>query len=182
MGKTDLQLSRRLSYLLRHAPQEAGLTLESGGWVRVEKLLAGLRAGGLNVGRGELEAVVAESDKQRFAFDDTGERVRANQGHSVPVDLELVPQTPPDLLYHGTTRQFTAVIFTDGLKKMTRHHVHLSPDPETAARVGARRGRPVILRVDAGAMQQAGHLFYRSENGVWLSDHVPPEYLSILPG
>ena len=181
MGKTDLQLSRRLSYLLRHAPQEAGLTLESGGWVRVESLLAGLQANGLNVSRGELEAVVAGSDKQRFAFDDSGERVRANQGHSVPVDLELSPQTPPATLYHGTTGEFTGEIFRTGLNKMTRHHVHLSPDVETAARVGARRGRPVILRVDAEAMQQAGHLFYRSENGVWLTEHVPPEYLSTLP-
>ena len=103
MGKTDPQLSRRLSYLLRHAPQEAGLTLESGGWVRVSDLLTGLQAGGLNIGRGELEAVVAGSDKQRFAFDSSGERVRANQGHSVPVDLGLVPQTPPATLYHGTT-------------------------------------------------------------------------------
>jgi putative RNA 2'-phosphotransferase len=182
MRKNDPQLSRRLSYLLRHAPQEAGLTLEAGGWVQVADLLAGLAAGGIHVDRSQLEAVVAGSDKQRFAFDDSGERLRANQGHSVPVDLELRPQIPPEVLYHGTTQQFTAVIFRDGLKKMNRHHVHLSPDTETASRVGARRGKPVILRVEAAAMQQAGHVFFRSENGVWLTDGVPPEFLATVSG
>jgi putative RNA 2'-phosphotransferase len=180
MGKNDFQLSHRLSYLLRHAPQEAGMKLEAGGWVRVDDLLAGLTAGGMHIGRDQLEAVVAGSDKQRFAFDDSGERIRANQGHSVPVDLELRPQMPPEVLYHGTTGEFTTVIFRDGLKKMNRHHVHLSPDTETASRVGARRGKPVILRIDAAAMQQAGHVFFCSENGVWLTDEVPPEYLATV--
>ena len=182
MSDHSLQLSRRLSYLLRHAPQEAGLTLAPGGWVGVEALLHGLAQGGLSVTREQLAAVVAGSDKQRFSFDGAGLRIRANQGHSVPVDLELSPQTPPDVLYHGTTRQFTDAIFREGLQRRQRHHVHLSPDTETARKVGARRGKPVILTVDAAAMQQAGHVFYRSENGVWLVDAVPPEFLAVLPG
>ena len=182
MSDSSPQLSRRLSYLLRHAPHEAGLTLERGGWVGVEDLLRGLARGGLPVTRGQLAAVVAGSNKQRFSFDASGLRIRANQGHSVPVNLELSPQTPPDVLYHGTTEPFTAAIFREGLQRRQRHHVHLSPDTDTARKVGARRGRPVILTVDAAAMQRAGHVFYRSENGVWLVDAVPPEYLSVLPG
>ena len=165
-------------YLLRHAPHEAGLTLQPGGWVPVTDLLRGLADSGRNVTRNELDAVVAGSDKGRFAFDMFGERIRANQGNRVPVDLELQPQTPPRTLYHGTTGQFTAAIFKDGLRPMTRYHVHLSPDTETAGRVGARRDKPIILRVDAGAMAGAGHAFYRSENGVWLTDYVPPAFLS----
>ncbi|WP_425147923.1 RNA 2'-phosphotransferase [Deinococcus sp.] len=179
MSNDGIHLSRQLSYLLRHAPQKAGLTLEPGGWVRVEDLLCGLARIGLNVARPELEAVVAGSDKQRFAFDVSGTRIRANQGHSVPVDLHLSPQTPPETLYHGSTGQFIAAIRQEGLLKLSRHHVHLSPDTETARQVGARRGQPVILKVDAAAMQRAGHLFYRSENGVWLTERVPPEFLSV---
>ncbi|GGR32397.1 RNA 2'-phosphotransferase [Deinococcus ruber] len=178
----SITLSRRLSYLLRHAPHEAGLTLAPGGWVAVEDLLRGLAQSGPPVSREQLAAVVAGSEKQRFSFDASGERIRANQGHSVPVDLELLPQTPPDVLYHGTAAQFTAAIFREGLQRRQRHHVHLSPDKDTARTVGARRGRPVILTIDAAAMHTAGHLFYRSENGVWLTDSVPPEYLAVLPG
>ncbi|MBZ9712345.1 RNA 2'-phosphotransferase [Deinococcus multiflagellatus] len=167
----DRTLSKRLSYLLRHAPHEAGLTLAPGGWVPLEPLLAHLR-----VTRADVERVVAGNDKQRFSL--RGDQIRANQGHSVPVDLELVPQTPPEVLYHGTHPAALAAIVQDGLRAMSRHHVHLSADRETAARVGARRGRPVVLTVRAGAMHAAGHLFYRSENGVWLVDRVPPEFLA----
>ncbi|ULH15644.1 RNA 2'-phosphotransferase [Deinococcus sp. KNUC1210] len=178
----SVTLSRRLSYLLRHAPHEAGLTLAPGGWVAVQELLHGLARQGLPVSAEQLAAVVAGSEKQRFSFDASGERIRANQGHSVPVDLELTPQTPPELLYHGTAAQAVAAILREGLQRRQRHHVHLSPDNDTARTVGARRGRPVILRVDAAAMHAAGHLFYRSENGVWLTDCVPPEFLTVLPG
>ena len=194
MEHDPAHLSRRLSYLLHHAPQEAGLTLETGGWVPVAELLAGLAAGGLHLSRAQLEAVVAGNDEGRFAFDASGERIRANQGHSVPVDLELEPQPPPAALYHGTARRFLAAIMQQGLLRMQRHHVHLSPDTDTATRVGARRGPPVLLQVDAAAMQRArsgvlmgvrsrrhGHTFYRSENGVWLTDRVPPEFLTVLP-
>ena len=171
---SDKQLSHRLSYLLRHAPGEAGLTLEPGGWVALKPLLAHLK-----VNRQQVERVVASSDKQRFSL--RGDQIRANQGHSVPVDLELVPTAPPEVLYHGTVANVLAAICREGLRPMRRHHVHLSPNAETAQRVGERRGPPVILTVRSGQMQQAGHTFYRSENGVWLTDAVPAEFLA-LPG
>lgn len=167
---TDSTLSRRLAYLLRHAPHEAGLTLGPGGWVPLEPLLTHLR-----VPREAVERVVARCDKQRFSLN--GTQIRANQGHSVPVDLQLEPLTPPEMLYHGTHAGALAVIRVEGLRPMRRHHVHLSPDPGTARLVGARRGAPVILTVLAAALHAAGHTFSRSENGVWLTDHVPPEYI-----
>ncbi|WP_216328122.1 RNA 2'-phosphotransferase [Deinococcus aestuarii] len=171
---TDEQLSRRLSYLLRHAPADLGVTLEPGGWAPVPAVLRHLR-----VSREQLERVVATNDKRRFTLD--GERLRANQGHSVPVDLDLSPAVPPPVLYHGTHPAALPAIHREGLRRMSRHHVHLSPDPETARRVGARRGRPVVLTVRAGEMHGAGHVFSLSENGVWLVDAVPPEFVE-FPG
>lgn len=168
----EQQLSKRLAYLLRHAPHEAGLTLEPGGWVALAPLLKHL-----NVTRQEVELVVVGNDKQRFSLD--GERIRANQGHSVPVDLELSPQTPPAVLYHGTHPSVVSAILQGGLKPMSRHHVHLSADTGTARKVGARRGKPVILTVQAGRMHDAGFAFYRSENGVWLVDSVPVEFIHV---
>ncbi len=129
--------------------------------------------------RDELDQVVARNNKQRFSFDPTGTLIRANQGHSVEVDLQLDPVVPPPVLYHGTGERSVDIIMREGLARMSRHHVHLSADPDTARTVGARHGRPVILAVDAAAMHQAGHLFYRSTNGVWLVEHVPPRYLSL---
>ena len=166
----DHVLSRRLSYLLRHAPHEAGLTLAPGGWVPLAPLLAHL-----NATRADIERVVSGNDKQRFSL--RGDLIRANQGHSVPVDLELSPVTPPDLLYHGTHPAALAAIRRDGLRPMQRHHVHLSPDLDTARRVGARRGQPVILTIRAEEMHAAGHVFFVSENGVWLVGAVPPEFM-----
>lgn len=171
---TDEQLSRRLSLLLRHAPDKMGVTLEPGGWAPVAAVLRHLR-----VSHEQVERVVAQNDKRRFTLD--GERIRANQGHSVPVDLDLAPSVPPAALYHGTHPEALPAIRAEGLKRMSRHHVHLSPDVETARRVGARRGKPVILTVRAGDMHAAGHVFRLSENGVWLVDAVPPEYLA-FPG
>ncbi|WP_295820232.1 RNA 2'-phosphotransferase [uncultured Deinococcus sp.] len=167
---TDHALSRRLSYLLRHAPHEAGLSLAPGGWVPLAPVLAHLQAT-----RADIERVVAGSDKQRFSLREHS--IRANQGHSVPVDLELSPVTPPDLLYHGTHPRALAAIRAEGLRPMQRHHVHLSPDLDTARRVGARRGQPVILTIRAGEMHAAGHVFFVSENGVWLVGAVPPEFI-----
>ncbi|WP_309572942.1 RNA 2'-phosphotransferase [Deinococcus sp.] len=167
---TDHTLSKRLSYLLRHAPHEAGLTLGPGGWMPLEPLLAHL-----HVSRADIERVVAGSDKQRFSL--RGDSIRANQGHSVPVDLELAPAIPPDLLYHGTHPGALDAIQCKGLRPMNRHHVHLSPDIETARRVGARRGEAVILAVTAGEMQAAGQVFFISENGVWLVDSVPAGFI-----
>ncbi|EYB69547.1 tRNA phosphotransferase 1 isoform 1 [Deinococcus phoenicis] len=172
---TDEQLSRRLAYLLRHAPGDLGVTLEPGGWVPVRAVLRHLR-----ISREQLARVVATNHKQRYTLD--GERIRANQGHSVPVELDLAPAVPPAQLYHGTHPAALPAIRREGLRTMGRHHVHLSPDPQTARRVGARRGTPVVLTVEAGAMHAAGHVFYLSTNGVWLTDAVPPGFLVLPPG
>lgn len=175
----QVKISKYLSQHLRHSPERLGLTLAPGGWVIVDELLSACAAHQFPITYAELEAVVAGSDKQRFSFDDTKTRIRANQGHSVAVDLQLEPQVPPDILYHGTGNATVPLILQSGLLKMSRHHVHLSQDLETARKVGMRHGRPVILSVNAAAMQQAGFSFYCSDNGVWLVDHVPPQYLTI---
>lgn len=178
--KRLVRTSKFLSKVLRHSPEQAGLTLDSGGWVSVADLLAGCARAGVRITPEELREVVEQNDKRRFTFDDTGGRIRANQGHSVEVDLELEPVEPPAVLFHGTAESTVPAILKSGLKKMRRHHVHLSGDEHTARKVGARHGRPVILAVDAAGMRGAGHLFYRSANGVWLVDEVPPAYLKVL--
>jgi putative RNA 2'-phosphotransferase len=178
--KQVIRLSKFLSRYLRHEPAAIGLQLQEGGWVGVDELLAACAARGVPISRAQLAELVAGSDKQRFAFDADGTRIRAQQGHSVEVDLQLAPAVPPAVLYHGTAPAALLAIWREGLQKMQRHHVHLSPDEETARRVGARRGRPVILEVDAHALHAAGTVFYQSGNGVWLVDHVPPEYLREL--
>jgi putative RNA 2'-phosphotransferase len=181
MDETRLvKVSKYLSKHLRHQPERLGLTLAPGGWVAVADLLAACARHQFPVSRAELDEVVARNNKQRFAFDPTGLLIRANQGHSVAVDLQLAPVAPPAVLYHGTAQHVVAIIQREGLKKMARHHVHLSRDQETAQRVGARHGRPVVFAVDAAAMQQAGRLFYCSENGVWLVEAVPPQYLRVV--
>jgi putative RNA 2'-phosphotransferase len=177
--KRRIHVSKFLSRHLRHAPADLGLTLEPGGWVPIDALLAGAAAAGMRITRDELDEVVRSSDKQRFAVDETGTKIRANQGHSVEVDLQLDPSEPPSELFHGTPERNVAVILRDGLRRMARHHVHLSPDTETATKVGQRHGKPVILIVDAAGMRAAGHLFYRSANGVWLVDEVPAQYLRV---
>jgi putative RNA 2'-phosphotransferase len=172
-----VRLSKRLSHVLRHAPGSVGLTLDAAGWVAVEDLLAALARHGRRVTRAELDDVVTRDDKQRFAYDPTGTRIRASQGHSVPVDLGYAAAEPPAELFHGTVERFLPAIRAEGLQPGNRHAVHLSPDVDTARRVGARRGRPVVLRVDAAAMVRDGARFTRSANGVWLVDAVPPRYL-----
>jgi putative RNA 2'-phosphotransferase len=168
----DVRRSKRLSRVLRHAPGSVGLTLDAAGWVDVEDLLAAL-----GWSRGELDEVVAGNDKRRFALDATATRIRASQGHSVAVDLGYEPATPPDELFHGTVERFLPAVREQGLRPGSRHAVHLSPDAETARRVGGRRGRPVVLRVDAAGMARDGAVFTRSANGVWLVDAVPPRHL-----
>jgi putative RNA 2'-phosphotransferase len=170
-----VKVSKYLSKHLRHQPERIGLTLDEGGWVEIDTLIAAAAAHGFRFTPAELDHVVAANDKRRFAID--GTRIRASQGHSIDVDLGLAPATPPPYLYHGTTARFLDAIRTEGLRAMNRHDVHLSPDRETATRVGARRGRPVVLSVDAGAMHRDGHLFHVSANGVWLTKAVPLEYL-----
>jgi putative RNA 2'-phosphotransferase len=178
--KRRTKISKFVSLVLRHQPEAAGLTLEPGGWVPVDALLTGAANAGLKCTRDDLQEVVRRCDKQRFAFDDTGNKIRANQGHSADVDLQFEEAVPPAQLYHGTAERNLAVITRDGLLKMARHHVHLSADIDTAKKVGGRHGKPVVFAVDTAAMRAAGHAFFRSANGVWLVEHVPPQYLRVL--
>ena len=180
MDKRLIHTSKYVAKHLRHAPHELGITLQPGGWVPVDDLLAAAAKHGFPITYDDLLECVETNDKQRFAFDPSGELIRANQGHSVEVDLQLEASEPPEILYHGTVERFLPSILKDGLVKGKRHHVHLSRDVETARKVGARRGIPVILKVDAGRMHRAGHTFLLSANGVWLTDSVLPEYLSRL--
>jgi len=178
--KRKTTISKYLSKHLRHTPEALGLALEPGGWVPVTVLLDAMAKHGFPVNHDELNEVVRDNNKQRFAFDETGERIRANQGHSTEVDLQLDASPPPDLLYHGTPESLIDVIVVEGLKKMARHHVHLSPDVDTARKVGMRRGKPAIFAIDAAAMARAGYTFYVSANGVWLTDSVPPAHIWLL--
>jgi putative RNA 2'-phosphotransferase len=175
-----VKISKFLSLVLRHQPEKIELKLDPAGWVSVEELLEACQSHGFPLTENELEAVVAGSDKQRFSFSDNRLLIRANQGHSVNVDLGYQPIAPPEELYHGTVNRFLMSILDNGLSKGKRHHVHLSADLGTAQKVGARRGVPVILRVMSGRMHRDGYLFFRSENGVWLTDKVPPEYLEVI--
>ena len=175
--KRLVKISRYLSKHLRHRPERLGLRLEPGGWVGVDELLEACARQRFLIGGEELRDVVERNDKQRFAFDPSETRIRAQQGHSVPVDLGLEPLAPPPVLYHGTNEAVLPAILREGLSSMGRHHVHLSSDPKTAEKVGARRGRPVVLEVDSGRMGREGHAFYRSGNGVWLVEAVPLRYL-----
>jgi putative RNA 2'-phosphotransferase len=171
-------VSKFLSLVLRHSPESVGIVLDEQGWTDVDELLRQAGLHGMPVSRDELLRVVAESDKQRFALSDDGLRVRANQGHSVPVELGLEPAVPPETLCHGTVAKFLPLIRRDGLLKGRRHHVHLSPDHATATVVGSRRGSPVVLGVASGRMHRDGLEFFVTANGVWLTDHVPPQYLT----
>ena len=179
LSKSDsTRISKYLSLVLRHDPSAAGITLDAEGWVAVAELLAGAARHGVSFTLVDLKEVVQTNDKQRFAFSPDGQRIRANQGHSVAVDLGLNPETPPPVLYHGTVERFVTSIMETGLEKRARQHVHLSPDVATANRVGSRRGQPVILKIAAAEMHSAGFLFFRSANGVWLTEQVPPQYIS----
>ncbi|MFC9467454.1 RNA 2'-phosphotransferase [Streptomyces coelicoflavus] len=173
--RRTVKVSKYLSKHLRHQPERIGLTLDEGGWVEIDTLIAAAAAHGFRFTHAELDHVVATNDKRRFAVE--GTRIRASQGHSIHVDLGLPSATPPPYLYHGTVARSLEAIRTEGLRPMNRHDVHLSPDRATATRVGARRGRPVVLSVDAAAMHRDGHVFHVSANGVWLTKSVPSRYL-----
>lgn len=172
-----VRLSKFLSRVLRHQPGMLGLRLDSGGWVVVGVLLNAMQQRGMTIDRALLERVVAENDKQRFSFSADGARIRANQGHSIDVDLGLEARTPPDMLYHGTAARNLEAILSQGLLKGRRHAVHLSLDDKTARIVGQRHGAPVVLVIDSARMAADGYAFTCSANGVWLTDHVPPEYI-----
>ncbi|MFE7897105.1 RNA 2'-phosphotransferase [Streptomyces sp. NPDC057424] len=177
--RRTVKVSKYLSKHLRHQPERIGLTLDEAGWAEIDTLIAAAATHGFRFTRDELDHVVAANDKRRFAVE--GTRIRASQGHSVGVDLGLPTATPPAHLYHGTVARNLDAIQDEGLRPMNRHAVHLSADRETATRVGARRGRPVVLGVDAAAMHADGHVFHVSANGVWLIPAVPPRYLR-FPG
>lgn len=173
--RRTVKVSKYLSKHLRHQPERIGLVLDDGGWVEIDTLIAAAAAHGFRLTREELDHVVATNDKRRFATE--GTRIRASQGHSADVDLGLATAIPPSHLYHGTVARHLDAIRVEGLRAMDRHDVHLSADRETATRVGARRGRPIVLTVDTAAMHRDGHVFHLSANGVWLTKHVPPRYL-----
>ena len=175
--KQRTKASKFLSLVLRHQPDAAHVTLDEAGWTEVDALLAGLAKAGGKISRDELKEVVATNVKKRFEFSEDGTRIRASQGHSVEVDLKYEVAEPPPVLFHGTATRNLDSIFAKGLLKGQRHHVHLSVEMETAASVGSRYGRPVVLTVDAEAMVTAGHAFFVSTNGVWLTEHVPVAFL-----
>ena len=176
---TLVKISKMLSKHLRHKPDALGIRLEPGGWADVDILIQAFANKGFELTRETLETVVTNNDKQRFSFNEDSSKIRANQGHSVEVDLELEPQTPPVILFHGTASDRVTSILENGIQKMNRHHVHLSSEIQTAVAVGSRYGKPVVLEIAAQDMSNDGHVFYCSSNGVWLLDEVPVKYLSL---
>ena len=175
--KTVKRLSKFLSLVLRHDPDKIGIELDDAGWTNVADLLEAMRQHGQKITRELLVHVVLTNDKQRFNFSDDGQRIRARQGHSVEVELGYEPASPPEFLLHGTPEKSIEAIRQTGLNKMSRHHVHLHADDSVATTVGARRGKPVLLRVRAQEMTREGHLFFVTANQVWLTDHVPPQFI-----
>lgn len=171
---------RFLSLILRHKPEEANIELDENGWTDVKYLIKRLDSMGYEIDMEILEEIVETNNKKRFAFNDKKTKIRASQGHSVNVDLQLKPQTPPDELYHGTVGKALSGIFKEGLKKVSRHAVHLSHETETATNVGSRRGSAIILKIDSKQMHLDGIKFYKSANGVWLVDEVPSKYITKL--
>ncbi len=180
MEKKLVRTSKFLSLVLRHRPEAIGLELDAAGWAPVPELIARAREHGRELTEPLLREVVQKNDKRRFSLSEDGSRIRARQGHSLSVDLGLEPVAPPAVLFHGSAKRFLASIRRRGLLKGERHHVHLSVDAATARAVGGRHGPPVVLRVDAGRMHADGHAFFVSENGVWLTDHVPVKYLDVI--
>ena len=171
-------ISKFMSLVLRHKPEEIGLQLDENGWAIVHELISKMNENGISVDHEMINSVVETNDKKRFAFNADKTLIRASQGHSVDIELNLPEVIPPDVLYHGTTEKYLESIFRGGLKSQSRQHVHLSIAIETANSVGSRHGKPVILSINARAMHQAGFKFYLSENKVWLTDAVPAEYIS----
>jgi putative RNA 2'-phosphotransferase len=173
-----IKTSKILSLLLRHKPQRAGIVIDENGWTNVNDLIKKVSKIFYPIDINLLIEVVEKNDKKRFSFNSDQTKIRANQGHSIKVDLDLEPVAPPDILYHGTVEKFLESIKKDGLRKGGRLHVHLSGDIFTASKVGKRRGQPIILEIKSGLMHQKGFKFYLSENKVWLTDLVPPEFIN----
>lgn len=180
MEPSLIRISKFLSLILRHNPGKIALELDPNGWANVDELLQKANRTGFRFDRQTLERVVAENDKKRFAFSPNKMKIRASQGHSIQVDLQLEPVSPPNALYHGTAECFKNLILEKGLLPGNRQHVHLSKDVETAIKVGSRHGKPIIFQVDTHAMERDGLQFYLSANGVWLTEHVPVKYLQLV--
>lgn len=178
MGKLE-KLSVFISLVLRHKPDAAGIQLDEHGWANVDELINGINNTGRNINMDMLEEIVRTDNKQRYSFNDNKTLIRANQGHSIPVDVELEEKEPPEILYHGTASRFLYPIMRDGLKPMSRLYVHLSKDVDTAIKVGKRHGKPVVLKIDAKKMYEDGIKFYLSQNGVWLTKYVDIRYMEI---
>lgn len=178
MNKQLKGTSKFISLVLRHKPEEIGLALDENGWANVSELIERMGKRGHKFDFTTLKEIVDTNEKKRFSFNEDFTKIRANQGHTIEVDVELKATTPPAVLYHGTAAKSVDSIMQNGLNKMQRLHVHLSADYETAVKVGQRHGKPVILIVDATAMQAEGHTFYLSENNVWLVAEVPAKYLT----
>lgn len=176
-AKQIVKISKFLSLVLRHKPEIIGLKLDRGGWVPLDDLLEALATAGRHLTREALEQVVRENDKQRFTVSDDGRRIKANYGHSIPVELDIEASAPPEVLFHGTAIRFLGSIMAHGIKPSGRRYVHLSADGATATQVGRRHGKPVILKIGARRMHEAGFAFYLSESGVWLTASVPAEYI-----
>ena len=180
MQKEDpriVRISKFLSQILRHRPEKIGLSLDANGWAEVAELLEKSAQKGIRFDRATLQIVVDTNNKKRFSISDDGLRIRANQGHSIDIELGLKPQRPPEMLFHGTVEQHLALIRKDGLLRMRRQHVHLSQELETAVAVGGRRGKAIVLQIKSGEMARQGFLFFLSENGVWLTELVPPAFI-----
>jgi putative RNA 2'-phosphotransferase len=174
------RISKFMSLVLRHKPEEIGLSLNENGWASVEELIQKMNTttSNVNITKAIIQEVVSTNDKKRFTFNEDETMIRANQGHSIDVELALQPSIPPEILYHGTVEKFLPNIKVEGLQKMSRQHVHLSENLDTATKVGSRRGKPIILTVQAKKMHDDGLLFYRSVNNVWLTDNVPGNYIN----
>ncbi|MGV4414764.1 RNA 2'-phosphotransferase [Chryseobacterium sp. T1] len=174
------KISKFLSLILRHQPETIDLTLDENGWANVDELKAKCSKHNVDFTVEELNEIVETNDKKRFIFNEDKSKIRANQGHSIAVDLALKPQQPPEFLYHGTAQNNVESILKKGIEKRNRQHVHLSQDKETATKVGMRHGKPIILIIQTGKMFEDGIMFYLSENNVWLTDFVEAKYVSKL--
>lgn len=179
MDKNLVKYSKRISKALRHKPETLGLVLDEHGWADVSKLIKALSANA-DFTMETLETIVRENNKKRFSFNEDKTKIRANQGHTILVDVELEQKEPPQILFHGTGEQFREAILNEGIKPMERLYVHLSSDKDTAVKVGSRHGKPFVFTVNAEKMYKDGYYFFQSVNGVWLTDKVPPQYLEVI--
>jgi putative RNA 2'-phosphotransferase len=181
MNNNLKHISKLISLVLRHKPEEINLQLNENGWANVQELISKINSKGIKIDEELLHTIVDTNDKKRFAFNDDKTLIRANQGHSIEVDVELKPTTPPEILYHGTAQKYVDSILQSGIQKKSRQHVHLSTTIQTAIAVGSRHGKPVILQVQAQRMYEDGFVFYLSANNVWLVNDVPVRFIEETP-